>query len=110
MTKCYECGKGNLVKKIVEYKKYGVLIGKYPAEVCTKCNETFFDSKIVQEIEEKVKEKGLWGLRSKTKIGTSGNSMDIKLHKNLINFFELQKGQAIEIEPINKHKFEVNVS
>ena len=107
--KCYECEKGQLVRKSVEYKKYGLLIGKYPAEVCTKCGEVFFDSKAVGEIEEKVKNMGLFGLRSKTKVGTSGNALDIKLYKKLIEFLKLEKGQVVEIEPINKHKFEVNV-
>jgi len=107
--KCYECEKGNLVKKKVKYEKYGILIGKYPAEVCPKCGEVFFDSSVVAEIEEKVKKIGLWGLRNKTKIGTSGNALDIKLYKRLVNFLNLRKGQDVEIEPINKNKFEVNI-
>jgi len=107
--KCYECEKGNLIKKKVEYRKYGILIGKYPAEVCTKCGEVFFDSSIVADIEEKVKKIGLWGLRNRTKIGTSGNALDIKLYKRLVDFFRLHKGQDVEIEPINKQKFEVNI-
>ena len=61
--KCYECEKGDLVRKKVEYTKYGILIGKYPADVCTKCGEVFFDSKAVGEIERKVNMMGLWGLR-----------------------------------------------
>ena len=69
MTQCYECAKGELVKKQVEYTKYGLLIGKYPAEVCSQCNEIFFESNVVGKIEEKVKEKSLWGLASKSRIG-----------------------------------------
>ncbi len=41
MEKCYECEKGNLKKKKVKYKLYGIEIGKYPAEVCDKCGEIF---------------------------------------------------------------------
>jgi YgiT-type zinc finger domain-containing protein len=107
--KCYECEKGELIRKNVEYKKYGIAIGTYPAEVCTKCGEIFFDSDAVGKIEEKVKKMGLFGLRNKTKVGTSGNALDIKLYKKLIDFLNLQKGQTVEIEPINKNKFEVNL-
>jgi len=107
--KCYECEKGNLTKEKVDYRKYGILVGKYPAEVCSRCGEVFFDSRVVGEIEEMVKRKGLWGLRNKTKIGTSGNALDVKLYKKLVNFLDLHKGQDVEIEPIDKHKFEVNV-
>tara|TARA_Y100000310_G_C20467962_1_gene708585 strand:- start:271 stop:600 length:330 start_codon:yes stop_codon:yes gene_type:complete len=107
--KCYECEKGNLMKKEVEYKKYGISIGTYPAEVCQKCNEVFFDSKAVSKIEAKVKKMGLWGLRTKTKIGTSGNALDVRLGKDLTDFYNLRKGQNVEIEPINKNRFEVNL-
>lgn len=107
--KCYECNKGKLIKKKVEYRKYGILIGKYPAEVCDKCNETFFEGKVVEEIEKKVKEMGLWGLRKKIKVGTSGNALDIKLSKDIIKFLGLHKGKEMEIEPVNKQKIEVNV-
>lgn len=52
MTKCYECEKGDLIKKKVEYRKKGVLIGKYPAEVCSNCGEVFFSSDVVGKIEK----------------------------------------------------------
>ncbi len=109
MTNCYECEKGKLVKKEVEYRKYGILIGKYPAEVCSKCQEVFFDSAVVEKIEKKVKEKQLWGLAAKSKIGTSGHALDVKLSKKLISFIDIQKGQDILIEPVSKNKFEVSI-
>ena len=40
--KCDECG-GKIVKKKVDYSVFGVSLGKFPAEVCAKCNETCFD-------------------------------------------------------------------
>lgn len=109
MTKCYECEKGDLIKKNVEYTKYNTVIGTYAAEVCSLCGETFFASDVVGKIEKKVKEKGLWGLASKSKIGTSGNSLDVKLNKKLIEFADIHKGQEVLIEPVSKSKFEVTV-
>lgn len=108
-NKCYECDEGTLEKKDVEYRKYGILIGMYTAEVCQKCNSIFFESKAVAEIEAKVKKMGLWGLRNRSKVGTSGNALDIKLFKRLVDFMKLHKGQDIEIQPVNKQKFEVNI-
>ncbi len=90
MTKCYECGKGNLENRSVEYKQYGIKIGKYPAEVCNKCGEVFFNESAVAKIEEKMKSMNLWGLRKKVKVGTSGNSLDIKLYKSLVQFFNIK--------------------
>ena len=109
MAKCYECEKGNLRKKKIEYKLYGIKIGKYPAEVCDKCKETYFDSEALAKIEKRTKELGLFGLRRKVKVGTSGNALDIKLSKKLIEFFSIQKGQELEIEPINKKRFEIEI-
>lgn len=109
MNACYECGKGKLEKKDVAYEKYGILIGKYPAEICTLCHETFFESNVVAQIEAKLKEKQLWGIAAKSKVGTSGNALDVKLNKKLVEFLGIQRGQEILIEPISKNKFEVSV-
>jgi hypothetical protein len=109
MEKCYECEKGTLLTKNVKYEQYGIPIGKYPAEVCTKCAEVFFSSGVVGKIEDALKKKGLWGLGAKTQIGTSGNSLDLKLAKKLIHFFHLKKGQSVFIEPRTTNSFEVYI-
>ena len=49
--KCEECG-GKLIKKQVEFVMYGVNLGKFPAEVCSKCGEEMFDEKTSQEIDK----------------------------------------------------------
>ncbi len=38
---------------------YGIKIGKYPAEVCDRCGETFFDGNGLAKIEKKTNCKGL---------------------------------------------------
>src|SRR3989344_1121562 len=106
MERCYECESGKLVKKNVEYTQYDVVIGKYPAEVCEKCGEVFFSSDTVRKIEQELKNRNLWGLGIKVQVGTSGNSLDIKLAKKLVNFFQLQKGQEVFIEPKAADRFE----
>jgi len=58
--KCYICEEGNLKKKKTPYNLYGVKIGEFPAEVCDKCEEIFFDEKTSEEITRRTKEKGLW--------------------------------------------------
>lgn len=109
METCYECEKGRLVKKNIEYEQYGLVIGKYPAQVCQKCGETFFSSDAVEKIEQELKKRNLWGLGIKAQIGTSGNSLDLKLAKRLTNFFHLQKGQSVFIEPKAMDRFEVQI-
>ncbi len=97
------------MKKNIEYEQYGFVIGKYPAEVCPKCGETFFSSDAVEKIEQELKKRNLWGLGMKAQIGTSGNSLDLKLAKKIAHFFHLQKGQSVFIEPKAVDRFEVQI-
>ncbi|MBI3033637.1 YgiT-type zinc finger protein [Candidatus Woesearchaeota archaeon] len=60
--KCYMCGKGDLENKEATHKLYGVLIGKYPAEICNKCGEVFYDEETSSRIEADTKAKGLYGI------------------------------------------------
>src|SRR3989338_11143682 len=104
MEKCYMCKKGNLAKKKVDYSLYGVSLGKFNAEVCDKCGEVFFDEKTSKRMTEIAKERGLWGLQTKTKIGQAGTTLDIRLPKKIIDFLKLKKGKEVEIYPEGKDK------
>ena len=50
--KGYICENGSLRKEKVDYNLYGVFIGKFDAEVCDKCQETFFDEPISKKMTE----------------------------------------------------------
>ncbi len=107
MTKCDECNKGELKQKEMDYVLLGVNLGKFPALVCTNCGEIIFEGQTMSKIEEIAKQKGLWGLAAKTRIGTSGNALDVKLPKALVKFFQLKKGRDVIVEPIDKRRFQV---
>ena len=107
--KCYSCGKGELIKKKVDYKQYEISLGKFDALVCPKCNEVVFEGEVSELIEKKAKEKGIWGLARKTKIGTSGSSLDVKLPKDIAEFLKLKKGQDVIVEPMEKNRIGITV-
>lgn len=107
-TKCEECG-GRIVKKNVDYEFYGIKIGKFPAEVCSKCEEICFEEDVSRQITMKTKEMGLWGLEVRTKIGLAGSTLDIRLTKKIINFMKLKKGEEVIIYPEDKHKLIVEI-
>lgn len=107
--KCYICGKGYLTKKVVNYNLYGVGIGKFNAEVCDKCGETFFDEDTSKKMTEAAKKKGLWGLQTKTKIGQSGTTLDVRLPKRIIEFLNLKKGKEVEIYPEGKNRLVISI-
>nr|MCK4930003.1 YgiT-type zinc finger protein [Nanoarchaeota archaeon] len=107
--KCYICEKGSLTKKKVDYKLYGISIGKFEAEICDKCGETFFDEDVSRKMTEIAKKKGLWGLQAKTKIGQSGTTLDIRLPKRIITFLNLKKGKEVEVYPEGKNKLVISI-
>jgi len=102
-TKCDECG-GKIIKKKIEYSIFGVSLGKFPAEVCEKCGETCFDENTSRKMTEIAKEKGLWNLETKTKVGKVGDTLDVRFNKRLIEFLNLKKGEEVTIYPENKKK------
>lgn len=109
MTKCYICEKGKLIKKKVDFDIYGISIGKFPAEVCNKCNEEFFDEQTSDKIDETVKARGLWGLEAKTKIGKVGDALDVRFNKKLVEFLKLKKGEEVTVKPETKKKIIVEL-
>ncbi len=109
MKRCDECGKGTLQEKKVEYTLLGRNLGKYLALVCTHCQETIFSGETFEHIEKKARELGIWGLAAKTRIGTSGNALDVKLPKPIVEFMQLQKGQEVLIEPLDERRLQVNI-
>ena len=102
--KCYICEIGNLERKRVEYKFHGVGLGIFDAEVCNHCGEIFFDESVSKQITTIAKKRGLWGLQTKTKIGQSGTTLDIRLPKRIIDYLKLKKGEEVEIYPEGKDK------
>ena len=97
--RCPVCEKGNLRKGRVKESMFGVFLGEFQAEICTKCGESFTDEKTTKEIEELAKKKGLWGLGKKTKITKTGNSLAIRIPKEIVEFLNLKEGKEAYIHP-----------
>ncbi|MBI2664424.1 YgiT-type zinc finger protein [Candidatus Woesearchaeota archaeon] len=101
--KCDECG-GKLVDRQVDFGMFGVSLGKFPAEVCTKCGEEVFTEETSAKIDGAAKEKGLYGLAASTTVGKSGDSLDIRISKKVAEFVNLQKGQTVMVHPEGKNR------
>ncbi|MDI6737076.1 MAG: hypothetical protein QME12_00995 [Nanoarchaeota archaeon] len=107
--KCYICEEGKLITKKVPYIIFGIEIGKFEAEVCSKCKEIFFDEETSKQIIQKTKELGLWGLESKTKVGNVGSALDIRLSKRLVDFYNIKKGEEVIIYPEDKNTLRIEL-
>ena len=81
---CDECG-GKLQKLKVPSIILGITLGNFDALVCNSCGQTLYEGTTLEAIEVAAKEKGLWNLAAKTTIGTSGNALDVKLPKSIID-------------------------
>ena len=105
---CVMCG-GTLSKKFVEHKELGVIVGTFKALVCSKCHEVYFADDVVAKIQQKSKELGLFGLAKKAKVGVLGNSLALRIPKEIAAFLNLRKGTEVRLVPQNRHDLMVRV-
>lgn len=105
--KCTACNKGEYTKRKIPYVFLGEKIGVFDALVCGQCDETLFESIASDKIEEEVKKRGLWGLRARSKVSEVGNALDVRIPKNIANFFSLKKGKEIILEPIDRNRLQI---
>ncbi|MBI2628528.1 YgiT-type zinc finger protein [Candidatus Pacearchaeota archaeon] len=107
-NKCALC-KGELKEKIIDYKVYGKIIGKFKAKVCNSCGEQWFDEETSKKIEDAEKKEGVFGLSVETKIGYSGNSLIIRIPVELAKFMNLKRETRVLLYPEDKNKICVMV-
>ncbi|MGB9707897.1 MAG: hypothetical protein ACPLXC_01025 [Candidatus Pacearchaeota archaeon] len=108
IKKCVLCD-GKLVKKVVAYSTYGIELGRFPAMVCVKCKEQWFDELTARKIEKIEKEKGIFGLSKESKISYSGNSLIIRIPKKISEAMHLKKEGPVLIYPVGKNKLEIEI-
>ena len=97
--RCPVCGKGSLKKGKIRETMFGVYLGEFPAEVCTNCSESFTDENTTKSIEAIARKKGIWGLGRKTKITKSGNSLAVRIPKEIVRFLKLKEGNDAYLHP-----------
>ena len=107
--RCYICEKGHLTKRKIDYKLHGVSLGKFDAEICGRCGEIFFDESTSSKMTRIAKQKGLWGLQARTRIGQAGTTLDVRLPRRIIEFLKLKKGKEVEIYPEGKNKLIISL-
>lgn len=105
---CEEC-EGKIETKLVDYILLGKNLGKFEAEVCSKCGETVFDENVSDKIEQKAKELSIWGLQDKVKVNQVGNSIAVTVTKPIAEFLNLKKGKDVLIYPEDKHRLIIEI-
>jgi YgiT-type zinc finger domain-containing protein len=97
--RCPVCSKGNLKKGKVKEEMFGIFLGEFPAEVCSRCSESFTDEETTKKIESAAKSKGVWDLGKRTKIARSGNSLAVRIPKEIAEYLDLREGSEAFIHP-----------
>lgn len=101
--KCPVCA-GELKRRKTTYRYLDIEFGKYDADVCEKCGEAFFTEESSDAIDRRAKELEVWGLKEHTRIGYSGNSLMVRIPKDIVEFMHLKKGEAVTISPVGREK------
>jgi len=97
--KCPVCGKGTLRKGKKKETMFGVYLGEFPAQICSACGESFTDEDTTRAIEQVAKKKRIWGLGRKTKITRTGNSLAVRIPKEIAEFLKLREGKDAYVHP-----------
>ncbi len=101
----YPCPCGGKVKWTKERViQDGVDCGVLDVEICERCDSKYFPEESVEIIEDKLKEKGLWGSRKEVKLWKSGGSVVIRLPIEISRSMDLAKIKKGYIYPEGKRK------
>lgn len=105
--KC-RCG-GNLKKSQCEVEFFGINFGLKACEVCTKCNAEYLDNEIITKIQDEMKKIGIFGLERNLQVAKSGNSLVIRIPKEIADFLGIQAKSLIKLIPLNNKQLQVEV-
>lgn len=97
------------MKGKADYSYHDISFGKYDADTCERCGEAFFTEEASDEIDQKARELGLWGLEARSKVSYSGNSLMVRIPREIAEFLELEKGDEIRIHPEGRKRLVVEL-
>jgi len=106
---CPVCG-GRLRRTRAEYSYNDISLGAFEADVCQRCGEAFFTQEASDEIDRLAKERGVWGLEVKSKVSYSGNSLMVRIPKEVAEFMGLERGDGVRIRPEGKRRLVVELA
>jgi hypothetical protein len=102
------CG-GKLIGAPIHVEHLGIDFGIRTGHVCTKCGDEFLTDEVWQEIEDKAKESGLFGLEKKVKVRKSGNSLVVTLPPQIAKYIGIKRESVVSLVPSGKGKLEIEV-
>lgn len=106
-VKC-KCG-GRLKKSFAEVEFFGINFGVKQADVCTRCGAEYLPQEVMEQIETEVKRRGLFGLERRGRVAKSGNSLVIRIPKEIVELLKIKRDLPIVIYPSEPKKLIIEV-
>lgn len=104
--KCHLC-KGNAVLEFEELKLANgkIILKDSPYYKCLSCKEEFATDEQMKELDLQINTKFIF----QRSIINAGRSLAITLPADVVQYYNLKKGEKIEIIPQNKHELKIKV-
>ncbi|MGP8070783.1 MAG: AbrB/MazE/SpoVT family DNA-binding domain-containing protein [Candidatus Bathyarchaeia archaeon] len=106
-VKC-RCG-GKLKRSFTEVEFFGINFGLRQANVWTDCGSEYLAQEVMEEIEMEVKRRRLFGLERRGHVAKSGNSLVIRIPKEIAESLKIKRDLPIIIYPTEPRKLIVEV-
>ncbi len=103
-----KCG-GRLKRSVTEVEFFGIDFGMKEADLCTKCGSEYLTQELMEELEAEVKRRGLFGLERRGRVAKSGNSLVIRIPKEIAKSLKIKRDLPIVIYPSEPRKLVVEV-
>ena len=78
-------------------------------EVCAECGSEYLSQDLMEEIEAEVKKRGLFGLERRGRIAKSGNSLVIRIPKDIVDALKIKRDLPIVIYPSEPKRLVIEV-
>lgn len=104
-----KCG-GKLKNGHTEVEFFGIDFGVRKAEVCTRCGAEYISQELMEELETEVKRRGLFGLERRGHVAKSGNSLVIRIPKEIIDSLKIRRDMPVIIYPSDSKKLVIEVA
>ena len=107
----YPCPCGGKVKwKKEKLVIDGIDCGILDVEICSTCGEQYFPEETMEIVQEKLKKEGLWGVqRNEARLWKSGNSVLVRLPKELTEILSLKPDQKVRMYNEGKKRIIIDV-
>lgn len=107
----YPCPCGGTIKwKKEKVVVEGIECGNLDVEYCQACGEEYFPEETMEIVERKLKQEGLWGTqRKEATLWKSGNSVLLRIPKDIADNMKLKPDEKVTIYPEGKKKLIIDL-